>query len=160
MLFLLDTLDPRWYRTFGKDADKNGRDGFQRWYRTLGKDTGKNGRDGFRSEREELSRKLKDLRLQTIETRRRRYDLIQTFQILKGFDSVDSSIWVETVGNEPSWQTRQSAYHLNLVRRPTRTDVRSNFFSNRVIEPWNRLPTKLKESRTVKSFKDGLDNII
>ena len=104
--------------------------------------------------------KLKELGLQTLETRRRRFDLIQTSKILKGFDCVDSSIWFETVGNEASRQTRQSAYHLNLVRRKTRTDVRSNFFSNRVIEPWNRLPTELKESKTVNSFKDGLDNII
>ena len=86
--------------------------------------------------------------------------MIQTFKILKGFDCVDSSIGFETVGNEPSRQTRQSAYHFNLVRRQIRTDVRSNFFSNRVIEPWNRLPTELKESRTVKSFKGGLDTII
>ena len=35
-----------------------------------------------------------------------------------------------------------------------------NFFSNRVVKPWNRLTTELKESRTVKSFKEGLDNII
>ena len=104
--------------------------------------------------------KLKELGLQTLEIRRRRFYMIQTFKILKGFDCVDSSIWFETVGNEPSRQTRQSAYHLNLVRRQTRTDVRSNFFSNRVIEPWNRLPTELKESKTVNSFKDGLDNII
>ena len=101
--------------------------------------------------------KLKELGLQT---RWRRFDMIQTFKILKGFGCVDSSIRFETVGNEPSRQTRQSAYHLNLVRRPTRTDVRSNFFSNRVVESWNRLPTELKESRTVKSFNDGLDNII
>jgi len=104
--------------------------------------------------------KLKELGLQTLETRRRRFDMIQTFKILKGFDRVDSSIWFETVGNEPSRRTRQSAYHLNLVRRQARTDVRSNFFSNRVIEPWNRLPTEQKEIRTVKSFKDGLDTII
>ena len=101
-----------------------------------------------------------ELSLQTLETRRRRYALIQTFKILKGFDCVDSSIWFKTVGNEPSRQTRQSAHHLNLVWRSTRTDSRSNFFSNRVVEPWNRLPTELKESRTVKSFKDGLDYII
>ena len=90
----------------------------------------------------------------------RRFDLIQTFKILKGFDYVDSSIWFETVGKEPSRRTIQSAYHLNLNRRQASTDVRSNFFSNRVIEPWNRLPTELKESRTVKYFKDGLDTII
>ena len=131
-----------------------------RWYRSYGKGTDKNGRDGFWSEREKLSRKTQRVRPANPWNRRRRYDLIQAFKILKGFDCVDSSIWFEAVGNEPSRQTRQSAYHLNLVRRPARTDVRSNFFSNRVVEPWNRLPAELKESRTVKSFKEGLDNII
>ena len=53
--------------------------------------------------------KLKELGLLTLETRRRRYNLIQTFKILKGFDCVDSSLWFETVVNEPSGQTRQSA---------------------------------------------------
>ena len=43
--------------------------------------------------------KLKELGLQTLQTRRRRFDMIQTFKILKGFDRVDSSIWFETVGN-------------------------------------------------------------
>jgi len=104
--------------------------------------------------------KLKELGLQTLETRRRRFDMIQTFKILKGFDRVDSSTWFETVGNEPPRQTRQSAYHLNLVRRQAKTEIRSNFFSIRVIEPWNRLPTELKESKTIKSFKDGLDTIM
>ena len=105
--------------------------------------------------------KLKELGLQTLETRRRRFDLIQTFKILKGFYCVWIAVYgLKLFGNEASRQTRQSAYHLNLVRRKTRTDVRSNFFSNRVIEPWNRLPTELKESKTVNSFKDGLDNII
>ena len=55
--------------------------------------------------------KLKELGLQTLETRRIRFDLIQTFKILKGFDCVDSSIWFETVGNKPTRLTRQSAYH-------------------------------------------------
>ena len=104
--------------------------------------------------------KLKELGLQTLETRRRRFDMIQTFKILKGFDRVDSSTWFETVGNEPPRRTRQSAYHLNLVRRQAKTEIRSNFFSIRVIEPWNRLPTELKESKTIKSFKDGLDTIM
>ena len=76
-----------------------------------------------------------ELSLQTLETRRRRYGLIQTFKILKGFDCVDSSIWFKTVGNEPSRQTRQSAHHLNPVRRSTRTDVRSNFSQTGLLNP-------------------------
>jgi len=34
-----------------------------------------------------------DLTLTTLETRRKRKDLIQTFKILKTFDNVDSSAW-------------------------------------------------------------------
>jgi len=48
---------------------------------------------------------------------------------------MDSSIWFENVGNELS-RHYYDYYYLNQVRRPTRTDVMSNFFSNRVVEPW------------------------
>jgi hypothetical protein len=33
--------------------------------------------------------------------------------------------------------------------------VRRNFFTNRVVEDWNRIPSSLKSAKTVKSFKNG-----
>ena len=40
---------------------------------------------------------LKELRLTTLKDRRLRTDLIQTFQILKGFDKMNSNTWVSFV---------------------------------------------------------------
>jgi len=39
--------------------------------------------------------------------------------------------------------------------QPARLEVRRNFFTNRVVEDWNRIPSTLKSSKTVKSFKNG-----
>ena len=39
------------------------------------------------------------------------------------------------------------------------TDIRRNFFSNRVVSTWNFLPTELKKSRTLNIFKTGLEKI-
>jgi hypothetical protein len=37
--------------------------------------------------------------------------------------------------------------------RPSRLEVRRNFFTNRVVEDWNRIPSSLKSAKTVKSLK-------
>ena len=39
-------------------------------------------------------------------------------------------------------------------------DVRRNFWSQRVTEPWNSLPDKVKHAENVNSFKNGVDSLI
>ena len=34
-------------------------------------------------------------------------------------------------------------------------EVRRNFFSNRTVEDWNKIPSEVKTARTVAIFKDG-----
>ena len=34
-----------------------------------------------------------------------------------------------------------------------RTEIRKNFFTNRVVDEWNKLPTSVKDSKTVNEFK-------
>ena len=49
-------------------------------------------------------------------------------------------------------QTRQnsSGYNLdNLVEPHSIRDVGRNFFSNRVVKPWNNLPEHIKSAKTV-----------
>ncbi len=41
----------------------------------------------------------------------------------------------------------------------SRTDIRKSFFSNRVVNLWNNLPTDVKDARTVKIFKARLEKI-
>ena len=57
------------------------------------------------------------------------------------------------VANETLRTTRLNSYHLNLKKQKFRTEIRKNFFTNRVVDEWNKLPTSVKDSKTVNEFK-------
>ena len=97
--------------------------------------------------------KLKKLNLEPLYIRRRKADLILVFKILNGFCNVDKESWFTTVGNETLRTTRLNSYHLNLKKQKFRTEIRKNFFTNRVVDEWNKLPTSVKDSKTVNEFK-------
>ena len=103
--------------------------------------------------------KLKELSLMTLEQRRVRFDMVETFKILKGFTDVDSTTWFRQI-NSNARHTRNNAGHLNLERNEGRTVIRRNFFSCRVPPIWNNLPDEIKQSNTVDSFKTKYDNWI
>ena len=93
--------------------------------------------------------------------RRARGGMIQTFKILKGIDDVDYKTWFTRV-SECHQRTRQSvtvseAGELigseNLVKPKSRLDVRKNFFSCRVVEPWNNLPPGVQGAADVLTLK-------
>jgi hypothetical protein len=44
---------------------------------------------------------------------------------------------------------------MNLRHQAARLEVRRNFFSQRVVENWNKVPTNIKMACTVNSFKRG-----
>ena len=48
-------------------------------------------------------------------------------------------------------------HSMKLFVPTSRTAVRKNFFSRRVIGDWNRLPQSVVEATTVKAFKSKLD---
>jgi ribonuclease P/MRP protein subunit RPP40 len=97
--------------------------------------------------------RLRELGLTTLEERRHQTDMLQTFKILRRFDRVSSDTWfqrVDTTGRV----TRSAADPLNLRQQAARLEIRRHFFSNRVIEGWNEVPSEIKKNaRTVHSFK-------
>ena len=97
-----------------------------------------------------------ELGILSFKSRRKHFDLIQTYKILNGIDKVDKGIWFNTVGNDIQRITRNTAYHNNLVPQRVRTDVRKYFFSNRVVKIWNQLPVEIKDSRSLNIFKTSL----
>ena len=102
--------------------------------------------------------RLEELQMDTLETRRKKRDLIQVFKVLKGFDRVDPSQWFEIF--EPQTEgvsTRNSMGAYNLVKPKYRLDVRKHFWSQRVIDSWNQLPNEIKLRSSVSSFKTALD---
>ena len=102
--------------------------------------------------------KLQLLGLQTFESRRNRSDVIATFKIVKGINHVDRNKWFTTYGNTARI-TRKASYPDNIIAKHSNTEIRRQFFTNRVVNMWNNLPAELKDRRSVPSFKKGYDNI-
>eukprot|EP00088_Acartia_fossae_P003321 TRINITY_DN11392_c0_g1_i3.p1 TRINITY_DN11392_c0_g1~~TRINITY_DN11392_c0_g1_i3.p1 ORF type:complete len:120 (-),score=17.77 TRINITY_DN11392_c0_g1_i3:459-818(-) len=103
--------------------------------------------------------KLKELKMLSLEDRRLRADLIQTFKILKGIDRVESSIWFTNV-SESRPVTRNINNQDSLLVRLNQTEIGKNFFSTRAAKKWNELPNNLKNQQSLSSFKRLLDDYL
>ena len=102
--------------------------------------------------------KLKEISLMSLEMRRRRNDMIQVFKILNGFDNVNPDTWFRRAIDVSQRPTRQSMDPTALLKPKVKTDIRSNFFSVRVVNEWNRLPLELKMVPSLSLFKTNLDS--
>ena len=104
--------------------------------------------------------RLEELGLLSLETRRVKYDLVQTYKIVHGLDQVDSSTWFQLVGNDPPRVTRETSDPLNIVRKEGRLEIRRKFYSNRVVEHWNALESDIKSARSIATFKSGIQQYL
>jgi hypothetical protein len=101
--------------------------------------------------------RLVELGLTTLEERRHQMDMLQTFKIVKGHDRVDSTMWFQKVDTSVR-TTRSAADPLNLRSQTSRLDPRKHFFSNRVVDGWNLVPSEIKNARNVHCFKIAYRN--
>ena len=84
--------------------------------------------------------------------RRVRGNLIETYKILTRLDRVDSERMFPMVG-----ESRTRGHSLRKRGKPLRTEVRRNFFTQRMVNVWNSLPQKVVEAKTLSDFKKKLD---
>ncbi len=110
--------------------------------------------------------KLKQVGLTILAERRQRGDMIQTFKIMNGIDDVNLRTWFNPASDRISQPTRTtthiledgtSANTLNIQVPKARLDLRKNFFSNRVVNTWNSLPSDIQNASSVNSFKNLYD---
>ena len=94
--------------------------------------------------------KLHELGLLSLEERRHQTDMCQVYKILHGKDK--AALKMEMMANNIR-STRATAEPLNICIPRARLDIRKHFFTNRVVDSWNKIPRKIKEARTVESFK-------
>ena len=96
----------------------------------------------------------------TLEARRVTGDLIQMYRIMSEKDDVRPSIWFHTMADfrGTGVGTRQARGLYNVHPQETQGQVRKNFFSQRVVAPWNALPDQVKQATSVNMFKNSLDD--
>ena len=97
------------------------------------------------------SDRLKRLKLDSLVFRRRRYDLIQVFRIVKKIDNINFNNFFE-LHDGPNTRGHQ----LKLKKPRANSTFKLNSFSHRVINDWNNLPASTVGKSSINSFKTAL----
>ena len=104
--------------------------------------------------------KLVEAGMVTLETRRLRGDLLQAYRVMNGVDDVDHRKWFTMVQERNgAMSTRHTTGTMNVERGDGKGEVRKNFWSQRVVNPWNNLPDEVKKAKSLNDFKNGIDNL-
>ena len=98
--------------------------------------------------------RLRKLKLTTLEKRRLRGDLIETFKLITDRENVDKHQFFDICTS--AYKSRGHQYKLSVKRN--RLTTRTAFFSQRVVSSWNRLPESVVTATSVNMFKNRLDN--
>ena len=97
--------------------------------------------------------KCKELGLETLEKRRVKQDLLQTYKILHGVDKVEPGKLFTLTGPPAGRITRFTADPMNIVEERSRLEIRKNSYAVRVATEWNKLEPGTKTSSTTVRLK-------
>jgi len=100
--------------------------------------------------------RLRKIGLPTLAYRRQRGDAIETYKIVRGVYDEDAAPELPPHVNRNS-TTRGHQYKLQKPRCKTR--LRQHFFTQRIIEMWNNLPSAVVQAPSVKAFERRLDKL-
>ena len=99
------------------------------------------------------SDRLKSLQLNSLELRRLHFDLILCYQIIFSLVALNSDDYFK-IGNVNN--TRGHQYKL---QKDSSRGVRQHFFSSRIVNIWNYLPSDIIDFITLSSFKRTLQTV-
>lgn len=98
--------------------------------------------------------RLRELGLYSLEQRRLRGDLIETYKILTKKERVSPETFFQLASTPYGLRGHSLKVHVPRFN----TSVRKNFFSIRVLPHWNSLPQRVIEAPTTVTFKKRLDD--
>jgi hypothetical protein len=92
------------------------------------------------------------LGLPSLQYRRLRSDMVETFRIINNIDKVNINKIC------PKDKNTTAGHKHKIYKKRCRTNIRKYSFSQRVVDTWNSLPAKVIESNTVNGFKHQLNS--
>jgi len=98
--------------------------------------------------------RLAKLGLWSLEERRNRADLIETFKLVKGMTRVPYEVFFEI---DHSARTRGHSYR--IVKKRFSTTSRQFSFSQRVVNRWNALDQDTVDEKSLNGFKSRLSRL-
>lgn len=98
--------------------------------------------------------RLLTLRLTSLEERRLRGDLIETFKIINQYYNLPNieDIYIIRESSRPN-----RGHKIQLTRDLAKTKPAHHFLSNRVVHNWNKLPEHVVSATSINNFKNKLD---
>ena len=100
--------------------------------------------------------RLKILQLESLEKRRLKFDLTLAYKIINNLIKVNNDFFkVKDFQNK--YTLRRNSLYLQKPKI-ARTLIRQNFFSVRIINCWNKLPSNIVSATNLNLFKKRLDN--
>ena len=88
--------------------------------------------------------------LTTVKDRRERGDLIEVYKLLTGREQIDYKQFFTQAHNHYDLRV----HGIKLIKERTRLDTRKFYFSQRLVNGWNRLPATVVNAETVNAFKN------
>lgn len=96
--------------------------------------------------------RLKELNMYSLEERRERGDMIETYKYLTGRNRVQEN----TIFKRKRC-SRTRGHGMKLEGGRFRGNMRKNFFTERVVDKWNTLPEEVVGAETITGFKNAWD---
>jgi hypothetical protein len=99
----------------------------------------------------EYSHRLKQIKIPSMKYRFERGEMIEVYKILHSCYNIDKTLLFPIVNNSV---TRGHNLKISTV---CNSNVRKTFFTMRVVNAWNSLPSDLVNSPSIDTFKNNLD---
>ena len=82
--------------------------------------------------------------------------MIEVFKLLAGKEGIDHRQFFRLAENRHGLR----GHEMKLVKERSRLDTRKFFFSQRVVNGWNRLPDDVVNAESINGFKNAYDRTV
>ena len=103
------------------------------------------------------SQRLQRLKLPTLAYRRMRGDIIECYKLLTGIYDYRVSDILPKYEDNVGRASQLRGHNMKLYSRRARLNLRKNYFSYRVVDTWNGLPSTVVNAPSLPSFERRLD---